>query len=402
MANTFGTNTQRQLFKEGVQDEIRAAIPFRDVADVDTSDAEYVHFRYGADLTATNTTDGTYTPTDFTYTDDTVEADKEAVVPELIKRKELSNSGNGKGGFLLKDDRVQRHARALAVAIHRNAYRETVDAAGLTLDNEVLAGSASALTAITASSTNVDDIATKAYELMQNVGLSSSEGRPYFMMDPGTARFFKLWQMGAAFNTSDRQINNGWAVVPTLDFDYIVTPEVEHEVTLTESGTISADDSVTVKGVTFVFKASPSTAGQVDVGSDDDESMANLAAAINGGAGAGTAYIALSAANRKILTDAGIVATASAADSNITITGFGPINLVKNVGTNLTAGTEKKNLLVGIRNSTLLRIPSGGFTMVENDALEADTGVQLRTSQMHGAGVWTKNADRICKLLVAK
>ncbi len=402
MSNTFASNTQRQLFKDGVQDEIRAAVPFREVADVDTSDAEYVHYRYGSDITAVNTSDGTYSTTDFTYSDDTVQADKEAVAAELIKRTELSESGNGKGGFLLKTDRVERHARALAVAIHRNAYSQTVSSAGQLLDNEVLAGSASAGTPITLSASNPDDVSTMAYQLMQNVGLSQSEGRPYIMLDPASARFFKLFNMNAGFNTADRQLGVGWQVIPSFDFDYYVTPEIEHTQVCSIATEPTADDTVTVKGVAFKFVASPSAAGDVDLGGDADTSRANLTAAINNTGTAGSTYIALSTADRKTLTDAGVTAVNSDSADTMTVTAYGSIAGTETFTDGTDAwGTERKNLLCGIRKSTLLRIPAGGFTMVDNDALEGDTGVQLRTSQMHGAGVWKKNADRVCNIYVA-
>jgi len=69
----------------------------------------------------------------------------------------------------------------------------------------------------------------------------------------------------------------------------------------------TANDTVVVKGVTFTFVASPSAAGDIDIGADAAGSVDNLVAAINAGAGAGTAYIEVSAANRNKLK--GITAT---------------------------------------------------------------------------------------------
>lgn len=63
----------------------------------------------------------------------------------------------------------------------------------------------------------------------------------------------------------------------------------------------TANDTVVVNGITFTFVASPAAAGDVDLGGSADVSRANLAAAINGGAGAGTAYIEVTAANRRKL-----------------------------------------------------------------------------------------------------
>lgn len=394
MSNTFNTDTLIQLFKEGVQPEIRTATPMADVAEIDTSNAEFVHYRYGADITAENTTDGTYSTTDFTYTDDTVRADKEAVVAELVKRTEFSEAG-GNGGYLVMD-RVDRHSRAIGVAAHRNTYSRTVDGAGQVLDNEVLAGTASAGTPITMTAANVDEVTSKEYELLQNVGLDTSYGQPYKMIDPTTARFYKLFNMANGFTNADDQLRRGWQVVPLADFDYFVTPEIEREQSVVGTSVI-ATDVLTVKGVTFTVIASPSTAGHVDLGGDDATTMANLAAAINGGAGAGTAYIEISAANRAILKNAGVVATVDG--TTLTVTAYASIGMTSPDAT-LVAGTEKKNLLAGIRRSTLLRLPSEGLTVVKNDMLESDTGIQLRSSQQHGAGVWFKNANKIVKTQV--
>lgn len=79
----------------------------------------------------------------------------------------------------------------------------------------------------------------------------------------------------------------------------------------------NANDTVTINGLTFKFVASPAAKWDVDIGADATGSAANLAAAINGGAGAGTAYIPVSAKNRnKYLRGL----TASADTGTVTLT----------------------------------------------------------------------------------
>jgi len=56
------------------------------------------------------------------------------------------------------------------------------------------------------------------------------------------------------------------------------------------SGTIAADETITVAGKVYTFVAAPSAAGDVDLGADDDESLDNLAKAINLSGTAGTEY----------------------------------------------------------------------------------------------------------------
>ncbi len=126
--------------------------------------------------------------------------------------------------------------------------------------------------------------------------------------------------------------------------------------------------------------------------------MQNLAAAVNGGAGAGSAYIALSAANRAILKNAGVKATSTA--TTITVTGYGSLAVVSADST-LVVGDEQKNLLAGLRNSTHLALPSKGFMVDEIDQVPGFTGKELRSTQIYDSTVWTKNKPKICKVVVA-
>jgi len=394
MSNIFATDVQKQAFMDGVQDENRTAIPMASVSDVDTENLETMSSRYGNDFAADSTTDGTYAVNDFAMSNDTLSINNQAVYGERIQTKDLVHAGDA---WDIVADRVDRHTRALGVAVHRSTYSNTVDGAGLILDNEVLAGSTAAGTPITVSATNPDEISTKVYALMQDAGVASSQGRPYFMIDPSTARFFKLFGMSAGFNVADRQLMKGFEIIPTFDFDYVVTPEIEHE-QLTTGTSVIATDVYTVKGVTFTVKASPSVAGDVDLGADDEETLQNLAAAVNGGAGAGSAYIALSAANRAILKNAGVKATSTA--TTITVTGYGSLGVVSADST-LVVGDEQKNLLAGLRNSTHLALPSKGFMVDEIDQVPGFTGKELRSTQIYDSTVWTKNAPKICKVVVA-
>jgi len=389
---------------QGVQDELRTAIPFAQVAHVDTENLETMSNRYGADFAADSTSDGNYSVNDFTYSNDTLKIDEQAVYGERIPLKELVHSGAGsRGGWDLVADRKNRHVRALGVAVHRSTYLNTLDGAGLILDNEVLGGSASALTPIEMSATNPDDVATKAYELMQNAGVSQSDGRPYIMIDPGTARFFKLFNMGAGFNTADRQLMTGFQVIPSFDFDYFVTPEVEHEVVVTFTDVNVATETLTVKGVTFTSDASPGNPGEVDVhGSTEEGAATNYAAAINNSENLdpsenGTLYSELTAANRAILRNAGVKATVDGA--KIIITGFGKLSVTTDE-TNATVGDEQKNLLAGLRGSTHLALPSLGYSVEELTQVPGFTGSELRSTQIYDSTVWTKDKNRIAKIIV--
>ncbi len=67
------------------------------------------------------------------------------------------------------------------------------------------------------------------------------------------------------------------------------------------------NDTVVINGVTFTFKATPSSAGDVDIGANAAASLDNLVAAINNsqgyaaGQGSATTYYEVSASDRKLL-----------------------------------------------------------------------------------------------------
>jgi len=86
---------------------------------------------------------------------------------------------------------------------------------------------------------------------------------------------------------------HGWTVVQNNNLPYSATLTIDTNPT--------AGDTVTISGVVFKFVASPANAGEVDIGNDAAASRANLKAAIEGGAGAGTAYIDLDIMSRFIL-----------------------------------------------------------------------------------------------------
>jgi hypothetical protein len=141
--NVFNNDVHKQFYIDGVQDENRDSLPMRYVSDIQTENAEYLYNRYGADLIAQNSSDSTYTTPAFTYSADSKLIDKEAISADRITEKEMSRQG-----FDIVADRKDKHAHAIKQAVHRHATRTTRLGAGQIVDNEVLAGSASAGTPI--------------------------------------------------------------------------------------------------------------------------------------------------------------------------------------------------------------------------------------------------------------
>ena len=133
------------------------------------------------------------------------------------------------------------------------------------------------------------------------------------------------------FSLADLALKNGYAG-NFAGYNVYSSNNVKHSRTISFSSVVATDEIV-IAGVTFTFVSSLSTtAGTVLKGANDAAALANLAAAVNGAAGAGTTYVDISAADRAklkwvranldgttgVLTTAGSVAVTTP-DSTITI-----------------------------------------------------------------------------------
>lgn len=414
MSNVFASDVQKEFYKTGLQEELRDSLPMSFVSEIDTENAEYIVNRYGSDVAAQSTPNATYRrAAGFSYDKDKKSIDEYATVTDEILYRELMREG-----FDVVADRQDKHRFALEKAIHRHTADTTRIGAGSVLDNEVLAGSASAGTPITMSASNPDDVSATIVQILQEQNAYSGRN-PYVLMTPKQAKFYNLFAMGAGFGQADRALVNGLftksgtriikAAQGFAGLDVVVTNELPRTVVATLSGALTADDTVTFCGVTWTANAAPSVAGQVDVEATAEAQIDTLVAAINNSqdylASAGDAddYIEVTQANRTLLDVAGAKARKLSA-STFEVRAFSTIGAAES-STVVTYGTETEHMLAGAYNSTSICLPSKGMHVDEKPlAAIGGTGVhgyELTTAQMHDAVVWTKNAGKIVDVYVA-
>ena len=122
-------------------------------------------------------------------------------------------------------------------------------------------------------------------------------------------------------------------------FNLFVSNALGWSATLALATNPTADDTITVNGVTWTFKASPSAAGEIDIGGSADATRALLTAAINGTGTQDTAttYYEVSAANRLLLKN--ITATNDDTNNVLTLKATGWGNIV--VSETLTDATDE-------------------------------------------------------------
>lgn len=116
MANTISTKTYRDKYRLGKIDEaLRTALVAEKICNVDRSDVRYIESPYAADpTTVVQALVGTYTPANFTTTNDTLTVSDEFIVSEHIMDFESSLSK-----FDLFDSRMDAMAASVATAIDK-------------------------------------------------------------------------------------------------------------------------------------------------------------------------------------------------------------------------------------------------------------------------------------------
>lgn len=384
-------------------EEMRSSIPMASLSKVRTDNVEVIVNRYGDDSSAFNTTDGNYSVSTDTYSVDSKIIDKEAVRSNNIRYKDIARQG-----FDIAVDLADRHGFALAEAIHRNAAIVGYQLANGILDNEVLNGSASALTPIAISTSNPDDIAGVLTQVLMERE-AFGQGTPFMMMSPKAGARFNIYSMGAGFASADNSLRNG--LFRTLQaglfgLDLIVTNEVPRSVNLTFAGQPTAAETFVVAGVTFTMVSSiGTTAGNILIGGSAAATITNIVAAINAASGqgaltgSGTTFVLPTAANQTILRNAGVIASGTATVLTIVSTRF--ITITEGM-TNVTLGTYTENILCGLRNAVEIVTPANGYNSDEKPIATVTggfNGVQVTNTQVHDAHVFFKNRDRLVRML---
>ena len=145
----------------------------------------------------------------------------------------------------------------------------------------------------------------------------------------------------------------------------------------------TANDTVTILGVTFTFVATPINPGDVDIGGSAAVSVDNLVAAINGGAGSGTAYIPV--ADDSAL--AGVTATDGTTSITLTSTAgrLYASSLLTAPADDFDAETvncwitEKGAVRLALRNSVSIKQDSDPNSLVEKFKVWSRYGIKTTT-----------------------
>lgn len=151
-------------------------------------------------------------------------------------------------------------------------------------------GTAVALTTAVADATYPGTVFGLGRAVLANNGVDSS--KLALVVDEFQKLKIGISAISNQASVSDETIKRGYQG-QYMGMDVYTSNNLSFTATLDLATNPTAGDTVTINGVVFTFRAVPALAGEVDVGVDAATSQANLIAAINNGAGAGSAYIAV-------------------------------------------------------------------------------------------------------------
>jgi hypothetical protein len=137
--------------------------------------------------------------------------------------------------------------------------------------------------------------------------------------------------LGNTFNVADETIKRGYKG-NWLGMDVYVSNNLTFTATLDLATQPTDNDTVTIGGQVFTFKTTlGSTAGNVLIGASAAAAQANLISAVNGSAGAGSTYVAISQEDRNSKL---VGITAAQGTNQVLITSIHGYRAVSSVMTN--------------------------------------------------------------------
>jgi hypothetical protein len=212
-------------------------------------------------------------------------------------------------------------ALKVAIDLDGRCFAEVLNAAS-DFDNGDLTTTTSSGVSFALNSTTVPQMVTRMAAKLRRAQNQEVMTNMALVVDSYAAADIEQYLLGKDIDLMGAVFKNGYAGVIRNAVLY-VSESLTGEVTNTLGAASTADDTMTISGVTWTAKASPSAAGEFDVaGSASAQAtivadMINNTAAYAAGAGAANNYFEVSAANRAILSRDGI--TASVAGAVVTI-----------------------------------------------------------------------------------
>ena len=291
-----------------------------------------------------------------------------------------------------KYDAVSNFAKG-AMSQLNNVIDQAVLNAGVTNAGTTISGATIGETAgnITYTEANMSKVFTAATRILDTK--KRTGGERFAMISPRMKETIVNAVSGRETGFGENVSDNG-VIAKRFGFRLVLSNNLPYSATWTPADNPSADATVSVNGVVFTFKATPAAAGEVDIGSDTATSIDNLVLAINGtGTPSASTYIELSAENRQLLEESGIVATDGT--TALSIVGYGDIIVASSEAADPWS-LQKQTALFGIDGSVALITQVAPMVYFRDAQLRL--GKYVHPWMLFGVGVFERMKNNLVKV----
>jgi len=226
---------------------------------------------------------------------------------------------------------------------------------------------------------------------------------PFFVvLDPMDASVREQTLIGSGFNLADTTLRNGYLTsLGALGLDVYVSNNVHHTITFTSTKNVAEADAITIGSQKFTWNATPSGAGSVDLGSDEDTSIKNMVAAINAAGTAWTTYIDITQDERAKLKQNLVTATYIDAHSfSITTAGFVSITETVDSATAYSFGEHQRLSPLGQKGCIDMVIQKAVQSETQRGTSNGVIGDYVTTWTRYGLKTFTEGAQRMVAIRV--
>jgi len=409
MANTF-TNAYSEFFKQGVQDNSDKMLVSYGTSTVTTKNERVLHNRYNSTPVGS---DGaaqlSYSVSDFTSTDDSLEVNRRATVAEHVDSIEQLQTN-----YDLIAERAERASYVVRDKIDQYVMNLPVAFSGVAnLDAGTFGGGTSNGVAFQITNTNADEVADDIIEAIDLNDGAIDKGR-YWVVSPTILKRVANYMKNNGFGGSDEVIQNGFMTIQKnmngftgRDFGGLMvfqSNNLTHEVSLGLATNPTDGDTIVLevpgnggarKTITVTFEATLSgSAGGVHIASTVDITRANLAEFLNAygrnseAEATDTGYTALATGDADALERAQISTTNDDTANTLAITTKSSLK----VSETLTDGTDAfgnlgVHTIAGVMGAVDMALPADGMEYVEK-GVAGKHGWEVVTSRVYQATIW--------------
>ncbi len=363
---------------------------------------------YASDVTVNDMgADGSYSTQAIVDTAETLTINKEKEASIYIKKLDELQAH-----LPLKQKYGRKLANALINQIDADVLLATYNGAGTAMDDGNFSGTSGNAFTVTAS--NVATVFTTAMQKLRlknvvynnrfqsSMDLEVPEGMPIAIISPEILSFIELFLGGKDTLLGDQVSRNGYSGY-FMGFNLFVVNTLPWTGVFSMAAQPTDGDTVTVNGVVYTFKTTlGSTAGNVLIGGSADAARANLAQGINTPGTTDANFVALTAANQRLVKNIAATNDNSADTLTLVSSGWGTVVVSKSLtdGTDTWTSTKQKLICIfGLSKSVSLVVQKEPD--LEDNGVSGKIGRDFIAWVVYGIKVFVDQAPQIVSLAVS-